>query len=79
MTNRTLILEREGAALVRMSLSNFRRWAVGQNILPIDISAPGARKRSLRYYEDEIKKVIESATQERNQMATILRFDRQAS
>jgi hypothetical protein len=74
-TKRKLILEREGATMVQMSLTNFRRWTTQTGILPIDISAPGARKRSLRYYEDEITSVIEKATQERNQMASILRFE----
>jgi hypothetical protein len=76
MTKRKLILEREGAVMLRMSIRNFHRWAIQWNILPLDISAPGAKKRSLRYYEDEIREVIEKATKERNQLASVLRFER---
>jgi hypothetical protein len=77
-TKRKLILEKEGATMLHMSLTNFRRWTTQTGILPIDISAPGARKRSLRYYQDEIENVIEKATQARNQLASILRFERKA-
>lgn len=77
---RRIILEREGAVMLRMSVRNFRRWTVQMNILPIDISAPGAKKRSLRYYADEIEDVIKSATQQRDHLANILRFgNRRAS
>jgi hypothetical protein len=67
MADRKLILKREGAARVRISLRNFRRWTIDLNIMPIDISAPGAKKRSLRYYEDEVEAVITAATERSRQ------------
>jgi hypothetical protein len=83
MTKRKLILEREAAAMVRMSVTNFRRWSIEVGIFPIDLSAPSSKKRSLRYYEDEIEAVIIAATEKRDKeqayIRSVLRFERKAS